>query len=441
MYATIVGLLRASTTAICRKQFFYNFNTRSFVHIGLQGLYTCLMPYRRHHTPAFTLIELLVVIAIIGILITLVVTQLGNSRRRARNAQAQSDISEMGKAVESFRNDDAASDGVVSNISNSVDSLKGTVWTPGSPPFSGSQNVSSLTYGVSVLKTPSSAYTYRYVTQPSATAGRSLVSGPAGQGAYSLCTTIVGETYPYYCASDTGGGQNSLTQANQSASLSGLTPAAANGLIAWYKLDSSGTSITAIDSSASGNDGKLINFTFDGTNGWRKGMFNNAMYSNSAQWVVIPNTSAFNLRSFTVSVWMKAPLAGQTNAYPHIFNYADTSTGIYLSGFAGTSQLEGRIDTATAYNQNFHCGNVFDNNWHHIVLSSDQTTNTSIFIDGMFGCSGNNALPGIAVSSNPAYLGTDHNQHYPLKGDLDDFRFYNRALSLSEVQQLFAGTL
>ena len=81
------------------------------------------MPYRR---PAFTLIELLVVIAIIGIVASLVVTQLGDSRRKARNAQSQSDISGMGKAVESFRNDDASSDGVVSNLPNSVDSLKGT---------------------------------------------------------------------------------------------------------------------------------------------------------------------------------------------------------------------------------------------------------------------------------------------------------------------------
>jgi len=47
------------------------------------------MQYRR---PAFTLIELLVVIAIIGILSALVVTQLGASQIKARNATAQSDI-------------------------------------------------------------------------------------------------------------------------------------------------------------------------------------------------------------------------------------------------------------------------------------------------------------------------------------------------------------
>jgi len=76
------------------------------------------MQYRR---PAFTLIELLIVIAIIGILATLVIVQTGDSNRKARNATAQSDIAQLGKAVESFRIEDAASGQVVSNPSNTVD--------------------------------------------------------------------------------------------------------------------------------------------------------------------------------------------------------------------------------------------------------------------------------------------------------------------------------
>ncbi len=51
------------------------------------------MPSRTR--PAFTLIELLVVIAIIGILASLVVVQLGASRTKARNAQAQSGVNPL----------------------------------------------------------------------------------------------------------------------------------------------------------------------------------------------------------------------------------------------------------------------------------------------------------------------------------------------------------
>ena len=111
---------------------------------------------RRH---AFTLIELLVVIAIIGILSTLVVTQLGASQIKARNATAQSDIAEMGKVVDSFRTDDVASGTVVSNPpSGTVDTLSGTSGTLTSL-FTGTQNVQGLTYAALVQKTPSSTPT------------------------------------------------------------------------------------------------------------------------------------------------------------------------------------------------------------------------------------------------------------------------------------------
>ena len=66
-----------------------------------------------HRKHGFTLIELLVVIAIIGILATLVITQLSGARIKARNGNAKSDITEAGKAIEVFKNDDNSSEKVI----------------------------------------------------------------------------------------------------------------------------------------------------------------------------------------------------------------------------------------------------------------------------------------------------------------------------------------
>jgi len=52
----------------------------------------------------FTLIELLVVISIIGILSTLLMANVGGVRERARDAQRKSDINQIQKALEMYKN-------------------------------------------------------------------------------------------------------------------------------------------------------------------------------------------------------------------------------------------------------------------------------------------------------------------------------------------------
>ena len=52
----------------------------------------------------FTLIELLVVISIIGILATLLIANIGGVRERARDARRKSDLNQIQKALELYKN-------------------------------------------------------------------------------------------------------------------------------------------------------------------------------------------------------------------------------------------------------------------------------------------------------------------------------------------------
>lgn len=404
---------------------------------GRQILYTYCMQYRR---PAFTLIELLVVIAIIGILSVLVVTQLGNSSIKARNATAQSDIAEMGKAVESFRVDDTSLNQVVSNVPGSIDTLNGATGNI-SQIFTGTQavNGASSTYAASVSKTPSTAYTYRYVasgTPAAATASaRQLVGAGAGQPLYALCTNLVNAVQPYYCAADgSGAGPSAADQVLAAQGLGNLSAAATNGLAAWYKLDESGTKAVASDSSGSGNNGTLTNFTFNGTtNGWVTGKIGNGLLFNGSNDYVTANVpSSTYANAFTWSLWINqksSQLGGgiMTQGGSSYFNLY--TSGQFIRFQIGNPPIN--VDTT---------GNTINTNaWNHIVATYDPSLGSNqmkMYINGTFnGQSTNTSLGGAGSSLRIGNYGAYFN------GSIDDVRVYNRALAANEVQQLYQGTL
>ena len=190
--------------------------------------------------PGFTLIELLVVIAIIGILATLVITQVAGAQVRSRNARAQSDIAEAGKGVEQWKinqfSDNAYATANYNTTTTSTVALNGSA-TPTiskvninfgtangvgaialSGLFTGTEGATA--YGTNIAKTPSTSYTYGYITAGATTAaassycvGTNLASGSgvnvatgfAIQNGSSL-TTIGGgsATAPYIVWNTTG---------------------------------------------------------------------------------------------------------------------------------------------------------------------------------------------------------------------------------------------
>jgi prepilin-type N-terminal cleavage/methylation domain-containing protein len=134
----------------------------------------------------FTLIELLVVIAIIGILATLVITQLAGAQVRARNANAKSDITQIGKAIGIELTNNAAmgdkyynavdTNGTATNLTANN---AGTKWTA---LFNSDTGYNKL----HINRSPSSAQVYRYSTDQ-VTPNETLT---AGSTYYCISTSV-----------------------------------------------------------------------------------------------------------------------------------------------------------------------------------------------------------------------------------------------------------
>lgn len=114
----------------------------------------------------FTLIELLVVIAIIGILATLVIVQLSGAQTRARNSNAKSDVTEMGKAVETYKssaNNGQGSDLVMNSTAVTGGAAGDTMTgTTAAGAWTNIFNSATSGYTVRVSKSPSASHIYGY---------------------------------------------------------------------------------------------------------------------------------------------------------------------------------------------------------------------------------------------------------------------------------------
>jgi hypothetical protein len=173
-----------------------------------------------------------------------------------------------------------------------------------------------------------------------------------------------------------------------------------------------------------------------GTGSLYKAVFlNNASYFNAA------DLSA-NTGGYSFSLWLKFV----DPSYGMIFSFADLSNSnrrIYFYNVGDGSNL--RI---SCNNVNNNISNTFPslNTWNHYVWTLDTGSNNCFYINGEL-ASGfpNVSIPYASFAMNFNYIFGDTTDNYididisgvGQQGYVDDFRYYNRILTQSEVTQLF----
>ena len=237
----------------------------SFLYTDAEVYYSCMyflffkkhkpsftQPYRR----GFTLIELLVVIAIIGIISTLVISQLGNARNQARNARAKNDISQAGVAIEAFK--EGVGDGqIIGNIPTFATVIVDKVSSSGTNTltdiFTGIESgTSPYTYSVKINSIPSPFYSYGYIAPLTPDSTNSTVRPLVNPTGYIVSTNLQPTT------ASSGNNYFSLQSGNaQSSSIDPL----ASSIVATRQGGCPGDS-----SAANGNQGWQVTLSGPGYN-------------------------------------------------------------------------------------------------------------------------------------------------------------------------------
>jgi N-acetylneuraminic acid mutarotase len=197
-----------------------------------------------------------------------------------------------------------------------------------------------------------------------------------------------------------------------------------SGLVARYQLDGNGLdSCGAHDGVAYGAAQTADRFGYD------KG----ACYFATNRYIEISDAPAFHLQQLSVSVWVQPELL---NGYSMVLSKDDGGRGLqfYLQGAAGVCLAWFGLGDGSWHNLMF-AATFVPGQWAHLAATYDgQYLRT--FVDGnpagMLLYSGTNAYGSrpVAIARN-TYSGNEY-----FAGALDDLRLYNRALSLSEIQQL-----
>ena len=243
--------------------------------------------------------------------------------------------------------------------------------------------------------------------------------------------------------------QSGLAKINVSQSPGTLS----QGLVGWWTMDgadtvwSSPTAGVEYDESGSDNTGTLENMTRSGSP--TVGKIGQALnFDGSSSYVDMTGSSgvADNLSNFTVSAWFKTStsVSGQAEIVSKF------STGGLTSGQGWALDDDGNSligiiqqEPPGNYAVKGSTASVDDGNWHQGVMVVTGGNTVTLYLDGQAQSpAANNGTVTTFTNASDIRIGNDYNSDF-FPGSIDDVRVYDRALSASEIQQLYtlgAGT-
>ena len=234
-----------------------------------------------------------------------------------------------------------------------------------------------------------------------------------------------------------------------------LLPAQA-ALVAWWPLDNDGS-----DASGNGHDAVVVG---TGVNAGQPGA--NAATGQSTDFtgnghLDVPWASALNTESFTLALWTNPDIAGGGSFRSPITNRDDVAPGgafrhgfiIYNTNNGQWSFWNGGGTAGNGAWNNVNVGPVTVNEWSHLAITYDASTNTKqFFINGALvsttnpvAYSPNNStiLDGFTHEDEDLHIGGggDAGTSFRFDGRIDDVILYDNVLSQADIQNLMINSI
>jgi hypothetical protein len=202
-----------------------------------------------------------------------------------------------------------------------------------------------------------------------------------------------------------------------------------SGLIGWWKLDD-GSGATAADSAGSAT------MTVSGAT-WTAGRINGGMNFDGTDDVLAvadPNLVE-GISAVTISAWAQSDVTVTTNGRGIVAQHTGSGGDNFNLLLINSDDIGCIIDTGAGGVTANAAMTLQDTGWHHYACVYNGS-NIILYIDGMAHPDQPALTGNIIASTNPLSIGQyDTSRNWD--GQIDDVRIYSRALSASEVTQLF----
>jgi len=217
-----------------------------------------------------------------------------------------------------------------------------------------------------------------------------------------------------------------------------------SGLVGYWNFNE-GTGETANDSSGNGNNGSFSNVDavlyngalLDSAGKYGKGI----KFDGSNDYVKINGNAPLSSSAYTVALWIKPNL--QSEYWKGIIGKNGRNYNIWLgnANVLNGGFIHHRFHDSSSTNSgcpNTAVGLIRTDGWNYVVITNNGITCKTYINDGAADSSGS-VVGSLIADNGTTYMGSnlDSGAGNYYKGMMDEVRFYNRALSDIEVQNLY----